>query len=145
MCSFSLRLAIPVLHWGAALYAYHVILGKPRKFVMEHAYWGAEYSEADMVEAIQESGFAWEQIDDEEVLLDRAVDTMLNERVIGWYRNRFEWGPRALGHRSILADPRREQMKEVVNTKIKFREPFRPFAPVTMAESAPDYFATKKY
>ena len=127
---------------GAALYAYHVLLGQPRKFVMDHAYWGADYSEADMQQAVQESGFAFEQIDDDDRLLDRVVDTILNERVIAWYRGRFEWGPRALGHRSILADPRRESMKEVVNTKIKFREPFRPFAPVIMAERADEYFAT---
>ena len=128
---------------GAALYAYHVLLGKPRKFVMEHAYWGAEYSDAQMIEAVEASGFTWEAFDDREKLLDRVTDTMLNERVIGWFHNRFEWGPRALGNRSILADPRHEAMKEVVNTKIKFREPFRPFAPVTMAECAGDYFATK--
>jgi carbamoyltransferase len=128
---------------GAALYAYHVLLGKPRKFVMNHAYWGADYTEAEMAEVIEVNGFTYDCIDDEEKLLDRVVDTILNERVIGWFRGRFEWGPRALGHRSILADPRREAMKEVVNTKIKFREPFRPFAPVIMAEQAAEYFATK--
>jgi carbamoyltransferase len=110
---------------------------------MQHAYWGASYQEAEIVEAIRASGFACEQIDDEEKLLDRVVDTLLDERVVGWYRGRFEWGPRALGHRSILADPRHEAMKEVVNTKIKFREPFRPFAPVVPEERAAEYFATK--
>jgi len=70
------------------------------------------------------------------------VDAMLDARVIALYQGRFEWGPRALGNRSILADPRREEMKEIVNTKIKFREPFRPFAPVVLAEKAADYFAT---
>ncbi len=128
---------------GAALYVYHVLLGKPRKFVMEHAYWGAEYAEAEMANAIQASGFAYERVDEMEKLTDRAVDTILDERVIALYQGRFEWGPRALGQRSILADPRREEMKEVVNTKIKFREPFRPFAPVVTEEAAPDYFATK--
>jgi len=127
---------------GAALYAYHVILGQPRKFVMQHAYWGAEYSEADMQAAIAESGFAYEKIDDPDRMGQRAVDAILDERVVALYQGRFEWGPRALGNRSILADPRREEMKEIVNTKIKFREPFRPFAPVVPAEKAADYFTT---
>lgn len=125
---------------GAALYAYHVVFGKPRKFVMEHAYWGAEYPEREMVAAIETAGFPYERFDDDDKLLDRAVDTLLNRKVISWYRGRFEWGPRALGHRSIIADPRWDEMKEIVNTKIKFREPFRPFAPVIMEEHAADYF-----
>lgn len=128
---------------GAALYAYHVIFGQPRKFVQEHNYWGAKYSESEMVEAIEESGFPYERFDDLEVLLERALDTILQSKVIGWFQGRFEWGPRALGNRSILADPRREEMKEIVNTKIKFREPFRPFAPVILEEKAHEYFATE--
>jgi len=128
---------------GAALYAYHVILGYPRKFVQEHCYWGAEYSEAQMVEAIEAAGFPYERFDDTEVLLDRALDTILQGKVVSWFQGRFEWGPRALGSRSILADPRREEMKEIVNTKIKFREPFRPFAPVILEERAGEYFTTE--
>ncbi|HXW00782.1 MAG TPA: carbamoyltransferase N-terminal domain-containing protein [Anaerolineae bacterium] len=127
---------------GAALYAYHVVFGCPRKFTMEHAYWGAAYPESQMVEAIKKTGFQYEAFDDDDKLLDRAVDTLLQSKVIGWYRGRFEWGPRALGHRSIIADPRRDEMKEIVNTKIKFREPFRPFAPVIMEERAHEYFTT---
>ena len=128
---------------GAALYAYHVILGQPREFVQEHNYWGAEYSEAQMVEAIEARGFPYKRFDDVEVRLDRALDTILQGEVIGWFQGRFEWGPRALGNRSILADPRRGEMKDIVNTKIKFREPFRPFAPVILEERAPEYFATE--
>jgi carbamoyltransferase len=127
---------------GAALYVYHVVFGKPRKFTMEHAYWGAEYSASQMIEAIKKAGFKYEAFDDDDKLLDRVVETLLQSKVIGWYRGRFEWGPRALGQRSILADPRREEMKEVVNTKIKFREPFRPFAPVVMEDRAHEYFTT---
>lgn len=127
---------------GAALYAHHVIFGQPRRFTMEHAYWGAEYPESQMVQAIEKAGFKYEQFDNDDKLLDQVVDTLLDSRVIGWYRGRFEWGPRALGHRSIIADPRREEMKEIVNTKIKFREPFRPFAPVVMEERAHEYFDT---
>ena len=127
---------------GAAFYAYHVIFGHPRKFTMEHAYWGAEYPESDMVAAIKGSGFTYEEFDDDDKLLDQAVDTLLQRKVISWYRGRFEWGPRALGHRSIIADPRFDEMKEIVNTKIKFREPFRPFAPVVMEDRANEYFST---
>jgi carbamoyltransferase len=127
---------------GAALYVYHVVLGQPRQFTMEHAYWGAEYSAGQMAEAIKASGFSYQEFEDDDKLLDQAVDTLLQNKVIAWYRGRFEWGPRALGHRSIIADPRRDEMKEIVNTKIKFREPFRPFAPVIMEERAPEYFTT---
>jgi carbamoyltransferase len=127
---------------GAALYAYHVVLGQPRRFVQEHNYWGAEYSEAQMVEAITARGFPYDRFDDMEKLLDRATDTILDGKVIGWFQGRFEWGPRELGSRSILADPRREEMKEIVNTKIKFREPFRPFAPVVLEDRAAEYFTT---
>lgn len=127
---------------GAALYVYHVVLGQPRQFTMEHAYWGAEYPESQMVEAIKKAGFKYEAFDNDDKLLDQAVDTLLQSKVIGWYRGRFEWGPRALGHRSIIADPRRDEMKEIVNTKIKFREPFRPFAPVVLEERAHEYFTT---
>lgn len=127
---------------GAALYAYHVVLGQPRKFVMEHAYWGADYTPGEMRQAIRASGFECVEYDNDDCLLDKAVDTLLQQKVIAWYRGRFEWGPRALGHRSIIADPRREAMKEIVNTKIKFREPFRPFAPVIMEERAAEYFTT---
>jgi carbamoyltransferase len=127
---------------GAALYVYHVLLGKPRRFVQEHNYWGAEYSEADMEEAIRARGLPYRRIDDSELLLDRALETILDGRVIGWFQGRAEWGPRALGSRSILADPRRGEMKDIVNTKIKFREPFRPFAPVVLEEAAADFFTT---
>jgi carbamoyltransferase len=127
---------------GAALYAYHVLLGKPRRFVQEHNYWGAEYAESVMEEAISARGLLYRRIDDPERLLDRALETILEGRVIGWFQGRAEWGPRALGSRSILADPRRAEMKDIVNTKIKFREPFRPFAPVVLEEAAADYFAT---
>ena len=125
---------------GAALYVYHVLLGQPRAFVMEHAYWGAAYDEGEMRSAIEASGLPYERTSDDDALTDRVVDRLLQGRVIGWYRGRFEWGPRALGNRSILADPRRAEMKEIVNTKIKFREPFRPFAPVVPEERAAEYF-----
>ena len=125
---------------GAALYVHHVLLNNPREFVMEHAYWGQEYPESEMKAAIEARGFPYERIDDDEKLLDQVVDRLTQRKVVSWFRGRFEWGPRALGHRSILADPRSIEMKEVVNLKIKFREPFRPFAPVILEERTTEYF-----
>ncbi len=125
---------------GAALYAYHILLNRPRRFVLEHCYWGEEYPPAQVRAAIEEAGLRYEEVDDDEKLTDRLVDDLKAGKVIGWYQGRFEWGPRALGNRSILADPRRGEMKQIVNAKIKFREPFRPFAPVVLEERTRDYF-----
>jgi carbamoyltransferase len=126
---------------GAALYAHHVLLGKPRKFVMEHAYWGAHFTAAETATFLREMGLPYREIDDDR-LLDELVDDLTAGRVIGWHQGRFEWGPRALGNRSILADPRRNEMKEIVNEKIKFREPFRPFAPAVIESCANEFFTT---
>jgi carbamoyltransferase len=126
---------------GAALWAYHMVLGKPRQWVMPHAYWGQEYSNNEVQAFLDKRGVAYESFEDqEEKLTDAVVEAMIDKKVVGFFQGRFEWGPRALGNRSILADPRGPEMKEVVNTKIKFREPFRPFAPVILRECAPEYF-----
>jgi carbamoyltransferase len=125
---------------GAALFAYHILLGKPRSFVQEHNYWGAEYSDVEIKHAIDASGFRYEVVRDEVKLTEKAVDDILDGKVISWFQGRFEWGPRALGSRSIMADPRRAEMKDIVNTKIKFREPFRPFAPAIIEEAVCEYF-----
>ena len=125
---------------GAALYANHALLGKPRQETMEHAYWGAAYSPVAIGDFLRSQGLPYRELPDDH-LLDELVDDLTQARVIGWYQGRFEWGPRALGNRSILADPRREEMKEVVNSKIKFREPFRPFAPAVLEPNASDFFA----
>ncbi len=124
---------------GAALYAYHVLLAHPRSFVQEHSYFGQEYSNAEIKAYLDGAGIAYQELSDEQITA-RVVDDLLQQKVIGWFQDRFEWGPRALGNRSILADPRAEEMKEIVNTKIKFREPFRPFAPVIMDEHTHTYF-----
>ena len=126
---------------GAALYAYHSLLGKPRAFVMTHAFWGAEHGPDEIEPFLEETGVRYDRLDDEDALIDRVVSHLQDGRVVGWVQGRFEWGPRALGHRSILADPRRPDMKDLVNVKIKFREPFRPFAPSVLVERAADYFA----
>ena len=125
---------------GAALWVYHVLLQKPRQFVMEHCYWGESYTDAQVAEFLRANNIPYEQIDDEEQMLGRVVENMIEGKVFGWFKGRFEWGPRALGNRSILADPRRAEMKGIVNEKIKFREPFRPFAPVILDERTREYF-----
>src|SRR5439155_25337268 len=125
---------------GAALYGYHAILGKERGFVMEHAAWGEAHGPDATERFLREAGIHFERIEDEDKLLAWVVDRLQTGKVVGWSQGRFEWGPRALGHRSILADPRRADMKDIVNTKIKFREPFRPFAPSVLAERAEEYF-----
>ena len=125
---------------GAALYGYHAVLGKPRRFIMEHAYWGEEHGPAETESFLKDGGIPYRRIEDEEKLIAYVVDRLQEGKVIGWSQGRFEWGPRALGNRSILADPRRADMKDIVNTKIKFREPFRPFAPSVLAERAEEFF-----
>jgi len=126
---------------GAALYGYHALLGKPRGFVMEHAAWGEAHGPDVTERFLREHAIPFERFDDEDRLLERVVENLAAGHVVGWSQGRFEWGPRALGQRSILADPRRADMKDIVNTKIKFREPFRPFAPSVLAERASQYFA----
>ncbi len=125
---------------GAALYVYHVLLGKPRKFVMEHAYWGQAYSPEETRTAIEATGRSYQLVEDPERRAQMMVDDMLAGKVIGLHQGRFEWGPRALGNRSILADPRSAEMKNIVNARIKFREPFRPFAPVILEERASEFY-----
>jgi carbamoyltransferase len=124
---------------GAAFYAYHALLGKPRSFIMEHAFWGDDSGDAEIRAFLDGSGIRYDRLDDA-TLLDWTAERLTDGEVIGWSQGRFEWGPRALGHRSILADPRRADMKDLVNTKIKFREPYRPFAPSVLAERVEDFF-----
>ncbi len=125
---------------GAALFAHHCVLGQPRRFRMEHAYWGKSYTDAEVGDYLRTAGIAHTRASHEDELLDRVVDHLRKGHVIGWFQNRFEWGPRALGARSIIADPSRSDMKDIVNTKIKFREPFRPFAPSVLVDAASRFF-----
>ena len=125
---------------GAALWAYHAVLGQPRGFRMEHAYWGQEYGPGEIKAFLDGENIAHWHADSRDTLLDRVTEYLTNGKVVGWYQGRFEWGPRALGNRSILADPRNPAMKDIVNAKIKFREPYRPFAPSAAAECAAKYF-----
>ncbi|MGO9642544.1 MAG: carbamoyltransferase [Candidatus Acidiferrales bacterium] len=125
---------------GAALWAYNTLLGKPRSFRMTNAYWGRSYSGGEISDFLQTNHIAYRQFANDDELLDLVVDRLTSGKVIGWYQGRFEWGPRALGNRSILADPRNPEMKDIVNAKIKFREPYRPFAPSVLAECTEVYF-----
>jgi len=125
---------------GAALHAYHGMLDQPRSFQMRHAYWGASFADEDIRAFLDDESIPYVHCASDEEMLDKTAGLLAEGNVIGWFQGRFEWGPRALGSRSILADPRREEMKDVVNTKIKFREPYRPFAPATLAERAHEFF-----
>jgi carbamoyltransferase len=126
---------------GAALWAYHVVLGNPRQGYMENAYLGEAYSDAVCHDFLHGLGVKIESYQDrDDVMQTRLAEDLTNQQVIGFFQGRFEWGPRALGNRSILADPRFSHMKEIVNTKIKYREPFRPFAPVILRDRATEYF-----
>jgi carbamoyltransferase len=132
---------------GAAFYASHQMNGHPRGFVMEHGYWGPSFDDRAIAAAldaqraaIQEHGCERRAWDDEEALDRWTAEQIAGGRVVGWYQGRMEWGSRALGNRSIVADPRRADMREIINTRIKFRERFRPFAPSVLEEALGDYF-----
>jgi len=129
---------------GAAFWAWNDLLGNNKRFVMEHAYWGSEYTDGQVHDFLKtlgpNSGVKFEEFTDDEKCLDRAVDYLTNGSVCGWFNGRFEWGPRSLGARSIIADPTRTDMKDIVNAKIKFREAFRPFAPSALMERVEDFF-----
>lgn len=128
---------------GAALYVYHHILGNKKKKALEGPYFGAQNSEEDIKKFLQDNSIEAKKLSDSE--LTKVVGEMLTKKkVIGWVKGRFEWGPRALGNRSILADPRDKKMKDLVNAKIKFREAFRPFAPVCLYEYGDKYFEVGK-
>ncbi|HZQ25935.1 MAG TPA: carbamoyltransferase N-terminal domain-containing protein [Terriglobales bacterium] len=125
---------------GAALWAYNTLLGKPRNWQMDHAYWGRSNSDSEIGDFLRKNNIPHTRFDSEDKLLDQVVNHLMNGKVVGWSQGRFEWGPRALGSRSILADPRNPNMKDIVNSKIKFREPYRPFAPSVLAQYAERYF-----
>jgi carbamoyltransferase len=125
---------------GAALWAHNTLLGNPRRYRMDHAYWGRAYSGSEIRSFLDEHSIPYRQIEDDERLFDAVVERLTQGGVVGWFQGRFEWGPRALGNRSIIADPRKAEMKDIVNAKIKFREPYRPFAPSVLAECTEAYF-----
>ncbi|HLX08235.1 MAG TPA: carbamoyltransferase C-terminal domain-containing protein [Thermoanaerobaculia bacterium] len=137
---------------GAALWVQHAVLGAPRRFVMEHCYWGPAYGtpeiRAAIAAAIPGSGGRdgqWGEVQvetagDQDRLAAETAGALARGEVVGWFQGRAEWGPRALGNRSILADPRRGDMKQLLNAKIKRRESFRPFAPSVLEERTGEWF-----
>ncbi len=128
---------------GAGFYLYHHILNKERGFVMNHAYWGPEFSKEEIKRILEDNhldGVKIKQITSEEELCKQTAFHIASGKVVGWFQGRMEWGPRALGNRSILADPRRAEMKDILNARIKKREWFRPFAPSILEESVEDFF-----
>jgi carbamoyltransferase len=125
---------------GAAMWAYYGLLNKPRNFVLDHAYWGSEYGDREIETFLKKNNLAYEKIDDDDRFYTRVAEELASGKVCGWFRGRFEWGPRALGSRSIIADASKPEMKDIVNAKIKFREAFRPFAPSVLVDRVSDFF-----
>jgi carbamoyltransferase len=124
---------------GAALYVKHQVLGAPRDFVMDHVYWGLEYSAEACRAALDAKGLRYRELPDD-LLADQTAASIADGRIVGWFQGRFEWGPRALGNRSIVCDPRSASMKDHLNHRIKHREGFRPFAPSVLEERSREWF-----
>ena len=125
--------------FGAAFYVWNRILGKPRNFVQDHAYWGCSSTNEECAAAIRAAGLPFEQCDENE-LVDLVSNWLIEGKVVGWFQGRMEFGARALGNRTLLADPRRTDMRDIINLRIKFREKFRPFAPSILEEQVGDWF-----
>jgi carbamoyltransferase len=124
---------------GAALHTYHSVLKQPRRHLLKNAYLGPEFPDSRIQSALENAGLparSWER----SAALDRVAEQIARGKVVGWFQGRMEWGPRALGNRSILAHPGLPNMKDVLNARIKHREWFRPFAPSIMSEYQPEYF-----
>jgi len=124
---------------GVCYYIYHQVLGNPRVEVLDHAYTGSSFRNGTIAAALNARGVRYEELDDD-VIAARGAEIVASGKIMGWFQGRMEWGPRALGNRSIIADPRREDMKDILNARIKYREPFRPFAPSVLEEAVGDYF-----
>ena len=124
---------------GAAFWVWNVVLGNKRDFIMDSPYWGPEFSDSHVEEILRKKNVRFERLNDDE-LIKRTAKDVADGKIVGWFQGRTEWGPRALGNRSILADPRKGEMKDVLNERIKRRESFRPFAPSVLEEFASEWF-----
>jgi carbamoyltransferase len=122
---------------GATLHVWHQLLGKPREWRMDHAFFGPEYTDTELKEVLARRNLAFREVTDPAA---EAAELLSQSKIVGWFQGRAEVGPRALGARSILADPRRAEMKDVLNEQVKHREGFRPFAPSVLHERGADYF-----
>ncbi len=130
---------------GSALFVWHQLLDRPRtpsgRDTQRGSFLGPEFSEEDITRLLQREGLSGRHFDDLDVLCEYVAERLADEQVVGWFQGRMEFGPRALGARSILGDPRSPRMQSTMNLKIKFRESFRPFAPCVLAEKAHEWFA----
>lgn len=124
---------------GAAMYVYHHILNRPRSFTMRHAFWGPGFSDEECKNALDKAKLAYRKLERSD-LLEFTSGKLMNGAIVGWFQGRMEWGPRALGNRSILAHPGISTMKDTLNSRIKHRETFRPFAPSILKEYQDQYF-----
>ena len=131
---------------GAAQYLYFIHHKKPRKIIIdngeavnENVYVGPSYDDNEITRYLETNNVPYEKYD-KKILLEKTARLISQGKIVGWYQGKMEWGPRALGNRSILADPRNSQMKDILNEKIKHREPFRPFAPSILEEFTSEYF-----
>lgn len=125
--------------FGGAFYVWNRLLGNPRTFVQDHAYWGCAFTDDECAAACEKAGLPYKRYD-EPALLDRTIEYIEDGRVAGWFQGRMEFGARALGNRSLIADPRRTDMRDIINLRIKFREKFRPFAPSILEEEVAEWF-----
>jgi len=130
---------------GAALAVYHEFLDQPRRVGnildgMQGAYLGPAFSNAEIADRLRKAGAVFEIVEGEEALIGQTVDALTEDKAVGWFQGRMEFGPRALGARSILGDPRSPQMQRQLNLKVKFRESFRPFAPSVLREDVAEWF-----
>ena len=125
---------------GAAFYIYNSVLKNPRTYVMNNALLGPSFSNDDILNALRAKEAVYEETGSDAELVDRTAQMIADGKVVGWFQGRMEFGPRALGARSLLADPRNPKMKDIINAKVKFREAFRPFAPAVLKEKAHEYF-----
>lgn len=125
---------------GSALYVHNQVLEQPRAEAIYSAYTGSKFSNDEIEEYLKGRGIKYTRYNNDEELYDKITDKLLEPGVVGWFSGRAEFGPRALGARSIIADPRNDKAKELLNSKIKRRESFRPFAPSILKEYVPEYF-----
>jgi carbamoyltransferase len=130
---------------GVAMYIYNTILGKKRTYVMENVYLGPEFSDEHIENFLKKQKIKFKTFSNDDELIKKTSELILNNKIVGWFQGRMEWGPRALGNRSILANACSSDMKDILNEKVKHREDFRPFAPVIPREDVKNYFEIDKY
>jgi carbamoyltransferase len=129
---------------GSALYIYHSLFGKDRNFILENAYLGPEFSPREIKKFLDKNRIKYTELKNEKELLKETASLIFDNKIVGWFQGRMEFGPRALGNRSILANPCNPKMKEILNKKVKHREDFRPFAPAICKEDVASIFETDR-